>query len=678
MRWYLKPFSRLSLWQRLVFLLKSEHAGDALRNTLATLVPPMVVYWISGLEVAVYLGVGTLLSSLSDFSGNRQDKRRSAYWCIPLFFVIAILVSWVAVYPLPILVLLSFFAFFTTMLSSLGTREGAVGAMALILGAFTLGLRPEYPLEYSVWVAVGAAWYYAVSLIQVYVDPYRSMRYSMSGCLRETAKLLRAKALCYNESNDLASAYKKVSLHHIGVSSQQEAARLLLLRDRELEDAIRGRTGYWFTHLLHLTDLYEQLTAVDHDYDMIRNALAPSGLLVRVQSVIDALAAELDFLSWQYIKRSKSLSREFSSIPLYDELEALCVHLDRQQGDTKRIGLDVYRNMEAIVHCINGMRAAFDIDARELDQHASYKYSQFATVSVSTLHSFFSLFTFKSNAFVFAVRMAFLFLLGGVVGLYSHDPAFAYWILLTIAIVARPTFAVTQEKNTQRLLGTGWGLILGFSLFLIVESLTAQLLFASFFLFGYFLFVRVNYTLSIVLLTPAIVFALHVDEGNFSGLLGSRIIFTVIGCVLAVLGWFILPVRQRASVPKLANDIVEKNRAYLQQIKARIVGEEVNVYDIRLLRKQVHTALSGFSEALFQLHKEPGARRSSWEDLYEFNALAYRVNAQSIAFALSTATEDVNNADIRERFVDRISSLDKALVELEELASRFSERKEAI
>ncbi len=66
-------------------LLMSEYGGDALRNTLTTIVPGLIVACFYQLHIAVVVSIGALLASLTDMPGSRADKWLSARWCLTAF-----------------------------------------------------------------------------------------------------------------------------------------------------------------------------------------------------------------------------------------------------------------------------------------------------------------------------------------------------------------------------------------------------------------------------------------------------------------------------------------------------------------------------------------------------------------------------------------------------------------
>ncbi|MCH5719598.1 FUSC family protein [Niabella hibiscisoli] len=237
----------------------------------------------------------------------------------------------------------------------------------------------------------------------------------------------------------------------------------------------------------------------------------------------------------------------------------------------------------------------------------------------------------------FAVRWALLFGAGGVVGLLLPDFRYTYWVLLTIAIVARPTFAVTQHRNLQRIKGTVMGLLICLPLIYFFHNTWILLAIAMLTLYGFFLFNQPNYTISVLFITITAIVLLNIHQGAFSELLGSRAAFTLLGAALAILGWFLVPVKQGRQFSKLARSVVEANREYLEVIVKGIDNRVDNSQEVRLARKRAHAALASFSDAFNQLRREPGNSRNAWTRELEFQAIGYRANSLVVGIALSVS-----------------------------------------
>ncbi|GGH13255.1 FUSC family protein [Sphingobacterium alkalisoli] len=650
--------------QRIFKFISGENSGDALRNVLTSIVPSIVIFYWGYLDIAITVGISALLSSLTDLPGNRKDKWKSAFWCILLFFVASMATAYALSSPWLLLPLLIIGAFICTMLSVFGMRMGIIGTLVLILISFTIGLWPADPMTFSVQITLGTMWYYVVSIVQVYISPYRSLRHAMSDGFRSIAALLRAKALCYDERIPIEAAYNELGRLHIQVSEQQETIRFLLLREKNLMKAEDGK--FWLNQAYGLIDLYELLTALDYDYESIRKTLGPVGGLKEIRQLIGMIADEIESLTKNY--RNKTLNNVSHKSSIDQALNQLIAVRDQQDIEATSILSAIIENIRSILDFIFQIRTAFNTGTVLQNVVKQHEHKYFLSLPPKGWRALKKQITFHSTIFPFALRLAVLFGVGGLVGLAFPEYRYTYWILLTIAIVARPGFATTQKRNYQRIIGTLTGILLGLLLLYTIADGATLLIVAAVCLYGFFLFNRPNYLISVLFITAAIVIALNSYEGNIDDILGSRIAFTLIGSLLAAIGYFFIPTRQKKGMLNLAGSVVRSNSAYFQVVMALLKAYTVDMYSLRLARKKAQTALAAFSDATNQLQKEPGSKKKDWSELNKFHMLAYRINSLIVGLSLHISLQ--NQSDLKSYLLeDRGKAIGKLLVQLDELST---------
>ncbi len=612
-------------------LLAGEHGGDALRNTLATIVPGIVVAVFFKLDVAIVVSIGALLASLTDMPGSRADKWLSAKWCIPAFFIVAVITAtglhqyWVLV---PWLMAV---AFMNGMLFALGPRIALVGILGSIVACFTIGLWPADPFSYSCWLITGTGWYFLISLLLACYAPYRSLKHALQRSMDGIAALLKTKALFYDAHISVEKAYEELSAVHILVSEQQDQVRLLLLREPDLLHRENKQGRQWLQQLYGMIDLYEVLTAIDHDYDTIRNTLSENEAMEPVRKIILLLANRVQLISERRGSAAIAANEQ--------ELERLINLLSGLRANTSDAAAEVVSatlvNIREIFNKIDPIVYTADVVEESAAPTGTLDYTHFIPASPVSWKVVSSHFSWKSDVFRFALRWALLFGAGGLAGFLLPDFRYTYWVLLTIAIVARPTFAVTQRRNLQRIKGTIIGLLICLPLIYFIHNTWILIAIAWLALYGFFLFNQPNYTISVVFITVTAIVLLNIHQGAFTELLGSRAAFTLLGAALAILGWFLLPVKQSNQFSKLKQAVIQTNQDYLDVIVNGMNDRSVNNQDIRLARKKAHAALASFSEALYQLRREPGSSKNDWTRELQFQAIGYRANSLVVGIALS-------------------------------------------
>lgn len=641
-------------------ILSGEQGGDALRNTLATIIPGILIYYFDEPGIAITVCIGALLASCTDMAGSRSDKWLSARWCIPAFGLVSFATALCIQHHLLLIPWLMIVAFACGMLFALGPRISVIGVLALIVASFTIGLWPGHPGLHALWIILGAGWYFLISLLLVYYSPYRSLKYALRRSTDDIAALLKAKALFYDETVTVEKAYETLSILHVKLSEQQDQVRLLLLRETALLQENNKMGQQWLQQLYSMIDLYEVLTAIDHDYDTIRRALQQTNAMEPVRRIIRLLADSVQMMagSSDAIRLSAN-TQEIQNI--LQELKSISRDAGGIAGEVLAATTANIISIKEKVEEINHASGKTD-----MSRHSVVDYRHFIPASPVSRKFLTSHFNASSDIFRFSIRLALLFGAGGAVGFILPDFRYTYWVLLTIAIVARPTFAVTQARNMQRIKGTVGGLLICIPIVYFIHNTGILLLVAVLALYGFFLFNQPNYALSVLFITVTAIVLLKIHQGAFNELMGSRAFFTVLGAALAIAGWFLVPVRQSRQISELGQAVILANRHYLTTVLNGVGKKNLLDHDIRLSRKRAHAALASFSDTLGQLRTEPGNSKKNWTQELQFQAIAYRSNSLVVGIALSV-TDTRRGKDILSHIQSRTSYVELLFRELERL-----------
>jgi len=241
--------------------------------------------------------------------------------------------------------------------------------------------------------------------------------------------------------------------------------------------------------------------------------------------------------------------------------------------------------------------------------------------------------TLKSPIFRFSLRLAICFLFGFVLIWQMEPSKYSYWLFLTLVIVARPKFSITWKRNLQRLKGSLGGVVIGLVMVYLVKSPAVLLSFSVIFLLGFYAFNRLNYTISVLFITPAVILTLGSYQGHFDHIVHDRIIFTVLGCVIAIFATYLFPIwdsRQlKAKISRATTDTLH----YLQVAIERKENLGGNVS--RMARKNANLSLSALSEAIESASQEPMRKHIDFNGLYGVQSAIYQINAIITSIYLS-------------------------------------------
>jgi len=584
---------------------------------------PLLLLYSSHQQIAVGMAVGALLISLTDLPGNRRSKMLTAVQSLSVILVTSVVFALCLPNPLLTGIALTCFTFLWCMLAALGPRSTGAGAMGIALMVFMLGLRPHQPLTFSLLILLGGAWFYLVSLAQVFIWPFRSLHQALREVLAATAGFLEARALCYDPAAPLEESYRRTIAMHLRVSDKQEVVRNILLSDRS---AMRN-SGTYVKSLLNISikaiGLYEQVTAAHYDYVVIRERLASSGVLSVAAEIIRLQAREIKWLS-NVVPLSKQLAPPVSK-DRYDELIASLKTLAAGLPNEDAAVINGFLiNADAVFKLLETIRLNKIEDIANADSNWGAflpRTANFKKLLLAQLH-------FRSPVLRFSLRLTLLFVVGYCSTLLFVKDAYGYWLLLTILIVSRPRLALTWQRNLERLVGTVVGVIAASLLLLITQSAVMILPVAALALTGFFTWNRNHYSRSVCCVTLSVVLCLSIYHGQPIMILSARIAYTIAGCALAFAGIFVFPVWVGSQLNELARLAVEGNRQFLAAVLNG--GETATIW---LARKEAHLRLARFSEGLRHARVEPG--KFNLPRLEHVQVLNYRINSVIISLALS-------------------------------------------
>ena len=620
-----------SIGSTISYFFLGEYFSDALRTTITVVLPIILFFYLGNPEAAKGIGVGALLISLTDLPDNRLNKLKTALSSIIVFFATTLVVSSVLdhVYLTAVVVVIAAFSF--SMFAVYGQKLSLIGTMALIVCTFVMGLHPERPLYFSSYILIGGVWYYVISLIQILIRPYRSLHHAIFECLMSSAMFLNAKAKNYDVDVPLDLQQKEAIKLHIKVNQKHELIRNLLLTDKYAMNPDNAKGQLLLERARLLIDLYEQLNAVHYDYALVRKTLATGPSLKLIATLIGLLAKELEQLG-RHVRSAKAYKGEVATnIEYYQKRVKLLQEMERLNETQRKIVLKVVSNMNDIVRIIEMIRGNERTPEKHLQElSGSISYPLFVTGDRFSIREHLTL---KSPIFRFSLRLAICFLFGFLLIWQLEPSKYSYWLFLTLVIVARPKFSITWKRNLQRLKGSLGGVAIGLIIIYFVKSPTVLLSFSVVFLLGFYAFNRLNYTISVLFITPAVILTLGSYQGHFDHIVHDRIIFTVLGCVIAIFATYLFPIWDSRQLKAKISKATKDSLHYLQVAIERKENLGGNIP--RMARKNANLSLSALSEAIESASQEPMRKHIDFNGLYGIQATIYQINAIITSIYLS-------------------------------------------
>jgi uncharacterized membrane protein YccC len=214
-------------------------------------------------------------------------------------------------------------------------------------------------------------------------------------------------------------------------------------------------------------------------------------------------------------------------------------------------------------------------------------------------------FNFNSVSLRHALRLALVAALAVILNLVLHLPR-GYWSVLTVLVVLKPNFGGTLTTAVQRVAGTVLGGLIAAALGSVIRDQPVLLFCAGLFAFAAFAFRPFNYALFVIGLTPMVILILNISDVGDWRVATLRILETVLGGGLALLGGFALfPTWERRRLPTQLAATLRTNLEYFQRATDFILNRQSDSNALHAARQNAALENSNISAALQRALVEP-------------------------------------------------------------------------
>lgn len=639
-----------------------QYFAGGVKFTLGCIIPLLICIYLGYLNEGSLISFGALLVGLSDTPGAPSHRRLGMLSTLgigTLTYIIIIQVN----FSIPLTtIVIAVLSFFFAMFAVFNARATTVGAMCTMLMLFNIqhALTEENSWIHLLLIVIGGLWYMLVSMSLVQIRPYRIAQQELSESIRYVADYIRLKANFYDPNVNVDKNYLKLIDKQVEVNSHQESVRDILFQSkRSIKDTTK--IGRYLTLVFSdIVDLFEQSMTTQYDYSVIKSTYGQYGILMPFKHTILKVTNELDNVA--YALNANRMPR-----PTYTfehDINRLRESVD--QLDNKGINTiplkKVIINIRGIVRYLeniysyNSSNVGPNVPKEEIDSA-----SQFITRDQIDWKKLRSNLSLDSSIFRHALRLAIV--LSGTyltLSLISFSGKDIYWILLTIMVILKPGFGLTQERNLQRLIGTLVGGIIGAAvIFFIPDVNTRFLLLIFFFLAGYSLF-RINYIVAVMFITPYVLIMLSFQDTNTMDMVTGRVIDTALGGVIAfVSSYIIFPNWESAHFRGNMRSLLIANYNYLAQATHILAGEELTITNYKLARKEVYIASANMGSTFQRMLTEPKWRQKYTKEVNRFVILAHTFSSHAANLLIQ-----VHQADISSYHAAHVKLLKKALSKL--------------
>lgn len=621
----------------------SQYFSDGLRISLGILLPSLLFNQFNRFDLGLTFSLGALCVSVVDSPGPVMHKRNAMAVCNLCIFLVAIITGFARLNVVALGITVTILSFVFSMFTVYGNRAASIGTGALLMMILMIekDLKPDQILTYSLTVTAGGIWYMIFSVVFFIIRPYRAAQQALGESIIDIVKFLRIKADFYVADTDIDENYRKLVSQQIQVSQHQDVVRELLFKSRVMVKESTNASRVLVLTFIDLVDLYEQILATHYDYNEVRKRFGKTGVLEEIATILQHLAQELENIGYAILSNKRyNHSHDFNA-----ELEQLKQKIDgltiTDPGASNLVLKKILINLRDLNKNIHNIFNYYNSRSSKtlIENPNEVEYSKFVTHQDYAPRIFADNFTLSSASFKHALRVSLVCTIGFITAKLVPLGHHSYWVLLTIIVILKPGFSLSKQRNYQRLIGTIGGGLIGVLILGLIPNKDVQFIFLVVFMLGTYSFIRLNYVVSVIFMTPYILILFKFLGVGHINLVEERIRDTVIGSTIAFIATYIIfPTWEFEQVQENLRDVIYANVNYLVKIAESITGKPVSITDYKLARKDIYVKSANLSATFERMTSEPKSKQRKIKEIHKFVVLSHILSSY-IANLASGVTE---------------------------------------
>jgi uncharacterized membrane protein (TIGR01666 family) len=637
-------------YQAFKSFLNSYNVTEGLRITAGIALPSFIMSYFGLLTTGVVISVGALCVAVTDNPGPIHHRSNGMLVCNILIFFTAIVVGFAFHSAIILGIVLFIFCFLFSMLGVYGTRESSIGLAALLITVLSL----QHPKQgwnivlNAYYILSGGTWYMCFSLLLYRLRPYKLIQQLLGDYVHVTADYLRARAGFYNKDVEYDDAYNQVLQKQANVQEVQNSVSELLFKTRAIVEETTPKGRRLVMIYLDVTDIFERVMTSYQPYHILHDYFDDTAILEQCKTLLLKLADELDetgvaIKSGVPFNENNELAGQVKKLKnAYNDLRLKTINPENLEG---------FVSMGRIVEGIEDLSERINILHQHTGYHPRVKKRSVQKIPYNKLidHKaiepglFFDNLNFNSNIFRHSLRVSFAVIIGYIISLLLNT-GHSYWILLTIIVILKPAYSLTKKRNKDRLIGTVCGALIGVVIIFLIKNNIALLILMIILMAGCYIFLRTNYFISVLFMTPYLLIFFHLlYPEDFKTLLADRIIDTAIGSAIAfITSIFFIPAWEHTTIKTYMVKMLENNSHYYKVVATGFFNGKSIVFDqLHLARKNAFVSLANLSDAFTRMLSEPRRHKKGAEKVHRFVVLNHMLTSHiaTLSYYLQTKKE---------------------------------------
>jgi uncharacterized membrane protein YccC len=588
--------------------------------------------WLTDTHTAMSIGIGALCTALMDMPSPLRHKFNEMMASVLLCTAVTLLISlcgphyWLL---MPMLVAVSFFA---SMMVVYGKKSMPLQLATLFIMTMSTEhvLTPAQSFAHAGLFMLGALAYLAYAMGVAYVLRHRIKQQVLAEALFELAAYIDIKADFYDTRYNLTEQFNKLVRHQALLADRQQASRDLILRaHNNRKDAVVVQI-----HVCML-DLYEQVLATHTDYAALRTHLVDSPALRTLHDLAYKAARDIESVAYA-VTRKRASYPEVDYTPELATLERQIAGLQDEldAGKPRREAVTVLRAQRNKITAIIRMIGELHVSSQKVYEDTPFwrdmDMQPFLSQQKYELQLMVSHFRMDSPVFRFALRVSMAIAAGLAIGAMLPYKAHSYWIVLTIVIILKPSFSMTKQRRSDRIVGTIIGCIITAVVLKFMDHPAAILAVLVLSSIATPTFIYLRYRYAAIAVSVMILLWMYLVAPS-SNLISERLVDTFVGAAIATAFSFVLANWEYQSLPHLVKLVLSVNLSYMEASFDLLQGKYRNDFIYRIQRKRLMEALAALSAALVRMLDEPESKQRAAEDINLFIVQNYLLVAHVAA-----------------------------------------------
>lgn len=602
--------------------------SNALKVTIASVSPVLLFSFFDHFQMGFTIALGAFFTFPSDIPSNFKHKINGLLVTSLIIAGVNLIIN--LFYPFPWLFypILIGLLFSISMISVYGQRATMVSFSALLsLSLAFAHLNSGWEmLHYSGLLFAGGLFYTLISVIFFYIKPNRYVELQMGECIRLTSKYLKLRGDLW-ELNSNRKAITKKQLHfQVELNVLHENIREVLITNRT-KSGSSGQNRKMLLSFISLVEILELAISTSFDHNKLHQKFdGYPKALENYQKLAYNLANTLKLLS-KSIMESKPYESKHN---LIEDLQLFENTIRDYKKDLKTDSsseevlmlITMLHYAEKQVEKIKTLERAYTDEINTKDLKGGDKdIEKFFKTQYYPLSTFVENISFSSTVFRHSLRITITILLGYMIGKVLPLEN-VYWIILTIVVILKQGFGLTNERTYHRIFGTLAGSLIAFGiLYIIHDSYIISTIAIVAMLLG-FSFNPTNYKIGATFITIYVILIYGILSPDNGNVIEYRILDTIIGAILCLLAnYFLWPSWEFLNLPAYIKNAIEANRNYLKQISI-LYNEKGEVpTEYRLARKQAFIEIGNLMASFQRMLQEPKSKQNRLPQVYKLTVL---------------------------------------------------------